>query len=251
LIVDIESGQRQGSGLGPDRPQRPPAERGKPIGRRVVLGILGLGAVGVATGSRVQRGIDAALKPLSDTAVGSLGTGGGGWELYTITGGYPSPPRDYKLQVGGLVKQRLALSVDDLEALPPTRMTKTFQCVTGWSVDDVHWIGVSLTALLARAGMSQRAKQIRFTSFDGLDTESLTVEQAHQSGAIVAYSMLGAPVTKEHGGPVRLYVPGMFGYKSLKWLSGIYAVEKAPIGYWEQNGYPVNAWITGKPPSDG
>ena len=71
------------------------------------------------------------------------------------------------------------------------------------------------------------ASAFRLTSFDGLYTESLTIEQARQSGAIVAYSMLGAPVTREHGGPVRLYVPDMFGYKSIKWLSRIELVTRA------------------------
>ena len=60
--------------------------------------------------------------------------------------------------------------------------------------------------------------------------------------------MLGAPVTREHGGPVRLYVPEMFGYKSIKWLSRIELMTNAKPGYWEQNGYPVNAWITGHAP---
>ncbi len=87
------------------------------------------------------------------------------------------------------------------------------------------------------------------TSFDGVYTETLTLAQAHESGAIVAYEMLGAPVTRDHGGPVRLYVPGMFGYKSIKWLSGIEAVDSIEPGYWEQNGYPVDAWIDGHPPA--
>ena len=62
---------------------------------------------------------------------------------------------------------------------------------------------------------------------------------------IVAYRMLGAPVTVEHGGPVRLYVAPMFGYKSLKWLSAIRVENQVIPGFWEQNGYPVNGWIDG------
>jgi DMSO/TMAO reductase YedYZ molybdopterin-dependent catalytic subunit len=214
-----------------------------------MLGILGLGAVGVVTGESMQNGLDALLKPLQSSGLASLLPGGGGFEIYTVTSGYPSPPPNYKLKVGGMVDHDLALSVDDLMALPATRLDKKFQCVTGWSVNDVHWVGVSLTDLAAKAGLSDKAGAFAFTSFDGVYTESMTVEQAHQSGAIVAYSMLGKPVTKEHGGPVRLYVPGMFGYKSIKWLSGIYGVKSLEYGYWEQNGYPVNAWINGSPPS--
>jgi DMSO/TMAO reductase YedYZ molybdopterin-dependent catalytic subunit len=232
---------------------RPPATpekiTGKPIGRRVLLGIIGLGAVGVVTGSAVQNGLDTVLTPLRESGLGSLVPGSGGFELYTITSGFPAAPADYRLEFGGLVEHPLSLTVDDLRALPATRLDRDFQCVTGWRVDNVHWVGVSLVALAARAGMTGKASSFRFTSFDGLYTETLTVAQAHQSGAIVAYEMLGAPVTRDHGGPVRLYVPSMFGYKSIKWLSGIEAVDSIEPGYWEQNGYPVDAWIDGHPPS--
>ena len=221
---------------------------GRPIGRRVVLGMLALGAAGVVAGAKVQSGVDAALAPLRASSLGGLIPGSGGFVIYTITDGYPAAPPGYRLKVGGLVQRPLALSVDDLRALPATRLDRTFQCVTGWTVDNVHWVGVSLLALAAHAGMTATATALRFSSFDGLYTESLTLAQARQSGAIVAYEMLGAPVTRQHGGPVRLYVPHMFGYKSIKWLSGIEAVSSFSPGYWEQNGYPSNAWISGHPP---
>jgi len=221
----------------------------KPIGRRAVLTILGLGALGIAFGERVQNGITGLLTPLRSSGLANLLPGGGSFVLYTVTGGYPAPPPDYHLTVDGMVDRPLKLSVADLEALPATRLTRNFQCVTGWVVDDVHWAGVRLTDLARHAGASSRATAFWFTSFDTVYTESLSMEQAEQSGAIVAYSMLGAPVAREHGGPVRLYVPGMFGYKSIKWLSGITLTDQLQLGYWELNGYPVNAWIAGHPPS--
>lgn len=223
--------------------------RGTPIGRRVLLGIVGLGALGVLVGRRVQNGVSSAINSLGGGGEAKLVPGGGGFIEYTITSGFPAPPPDYHLTVDGLVEHPLRLSVDDLRSLPAVHMTRTFQCVTGWRVPDVHWVGVRLTDLARRAGVKPGAIGYHFTSFDGLDTETLTLEQAEQSGAIVAYLMLGKPLTRGHGGPVRLYVPGMFGYKSIKWLSGISLVDRIVPGYWEQNGYPVNAWITGHPPS--
>ena len=97
----------------------------------------------------------------------------------------------------------------------------------------------------ARRGASPppAAKALYFTSFDGADTESLTFEQAGRDDVIVALQMLGAPVTHEHGGPVRLYVAPMFGYKSLKWLSGIQFTSEVVAGFWENNGYPVDAFF--------
>ncbi len=229
--------------------RRGASDDGAPVGRRVVLGLVGLGAVGVVTGSTVGRVVDEAVAPLRSAGVGAFLPSSGGFTIYTVTSGYPAPPADYRVRVGGLVSRPLALSVADLRTLPPTRLTSTFQCVTGWSVADVHWEGVALVDVLDRAGIHRDATSVRFASFDGAYTESLTLAQARQSGAIVAYSMLGAPVSRQHGGPVRLYVPGMFGYKSIKWLASVEAVRDAPPGYWEQNGYPIDAWIDGHPPA--
>lgn len=221
----------------------------KPIGRRTVLSLLGLGALGTLFGSHVQAGISSLLNSAGAGGVAGLLPGGGQFTIYTVTNGYPAGPADYRLRVEGLVQRPLSLTVADLHALPATRLTRDFQCVTGWEVTDVHWVGVRLLDLAERAGAHPAASAFRFTSFDGVYTESLTVDQARQTGALVAYSMLGAPVTREHGGPVRLYVPDMFGYKSIKWLSRIELVTHAEPGYWEQNGYPVNAWISGHAPA--
>ena len=214
-----------------------------------MLSLLGLGALGTLFGSNVQAGISSALDSLHAGGLASVLPGGGQFTIYTITSGYPAAPANYRLRVDGLVQNPLSLTVADLQSLPATRLARDFQCVTGWVVGDVHWVGVRLVDLAERAGVGPTASAFHFTSFDGLDTESLTIEQAHQTGAIVAYSMLGAPVTREHGGPVRLYVPDMFGYKSIKWLSRIELVTRAEPGYWEQNGYPVNAWISGHAPA--
>ena len=221
----------------------------KPIGRRTVLSLLGLGALGTVFGSQVQTGISSLLDSAHLGGLASILPGGGQFTIYTITDGYPAAPADYRLRVDGLVQRPLSLTVADLRSLPATRLTRNFQCVTGWEVGSVHWVGVPLLDLAERAGANPAATAFRFTSFDGLYTESLTIDQARETGAIAAYSMLGAPVTRPHGGPVRLYVPGMFGYKSIKWLSRIELVPHAEPGYWEQNGYPADAWISGPPPA--
>ncbi len=221
----------------------------KPIGRRTMLTVVGLGALGTLFGANVQSGITSVLNSVHAGSVASVLPGGGQFTIYTVTSGYPAAPKDYRLRVDGLVSRPLSLSIADLQSLPATRLTRDFQCVTGWVVTKVPWVGVRLVDLAAHAGAHPAATSFRLTSFDGVYTESLTVEQAHQTGAIAAYSMLDAPVTREHGGPVRLFVPDMFGYKSIKWLSRIELVTDAPPGYWEQNGYPVNAWISGHPPT--
>ena len=155
---------------------------------------------------------------------------------------------EYRLTVDGAVDRPATLDLADLrERLPQTALTRDFQCVTGWRVADVPWRGVKLADLLDRAGVQPGATHVRFWSFDGVYTETLTLEQAQRDDVLVAHQMLGKPVTREHGGPVRLYVAPMYGYKSLKWLERIEVVtaldEPTDPGYWESLGYDVDAWV--------
>jgi DMSO/TMAO reductase YedYZ molybdopterin-dependent catalytic subunit len=229
----------------PDRAVPPePAESAKrvAVGRRVFLGIGALGALGVVFGSSVQSFLGSAV----GTGLGGILPFGDRFRIYSITGTYPNISRKkYRLEVSGLVERPMTFTMQDLEAMPSTSFVKTFQCVTGWKVPDVHWEGVKLSDILASVGVKREAVALSFESYDHADSESLTLAQAQLPDVIVAYRMLGAPVTREHGGPVRLYVAPMFGYKSLKWLSAIRVVDKVEPGYWEFNGYPVNGWLDG------
>ena len=221
-------------------PERP--ERRINVGRRVFLGFTVLGALGVAFGNSAQN----VLGDVFGSGFAGLLPGGDRFRIYSITGSYPKISRKrYRLEVSGLVDRPTTFTMDDLEAMPKTSFTKDFQCVTGWRVTDVQWEGVKLADILTHVGVQPSAVAVSFDSYDHADTESLTLDQAHLSDVIVAYSMLGAPVTREHGGPVRLYVAPMFGYKSLKWLSGIRVVDRVEPGFWEQNGYPTNGWLDG------
>jgi hypothetical protein len=148
----------------------------KPIGRRTVLSLLGLGALGTLFGSHVQAGISSLLNAVDAGGIASLLPGGGQFTIYTVTDGYPAAPADYRLRVDGLVERPLSMTVADLQSLPATRLTRDFQCVTGWEVANVHWVGVRLVDLAERAGVSPAASAFQFTSFDGVYTESLTVE---------------------------------------------------------------------------
>jgi DMSO/TMAO reductase YedYZ molybdopterin-dependent catalytic subunit len=229
------------------RPEELPAKR-VAVGRRVFIGMAAIGAVGIAVGAKVQSALSGAV----GSGLGGLLPGGDDFRIYTITGSFPEISREqYRLSVDGLVDRPATFTLADLEAMPSTKLVKDFQCVTGWRVPDVHWEGVKLSHVLDTVGVRPTAVALSFDSYDGEDSESLTLDQARMPDVIVAYRMLGAPVTTEHGGPVRLYVAPMFGYKSLKWLSAIHVVDQVVPGFWEQNGYPVNGWIDGSTgPSD-
>ena len=211
------------------------------VGRRVVLGMLGLGTVGVLFGSRVQDLFERTLgrTPLSSVLPLSR------FRIYTVTGSFPSRSEaEYRLHVGGLVDRPVELTAADLRAMAPTHLTKDFQCVTGWRVSDVRWKGVRLVDLLDAAGVQAGAGGVRFFSFDGAYTESLTLDQARRDDVIVAYELEGKPISTAHGGPVRLYVAPMYGYKSLKWLEAVEVTGPNPEpGYWEVRGYDVDAWV--------
>jgi DMSO/TMAO reductase YedYZ molybdopterin-dependent catalytic subunit len=169
---------------------------------------------------------------------------GDNFRYYSVTGSVPvANPATYRLSVTGLVKTEQHYSLTDLAALPQTDIVADFQCVTGWRVLGVPWSGVRLSTILAAAGVTAEAKALRFVSFDGVYTESLTLDQARDPDMIVALRMLNAPVTHDHGGPVRLYAAPMYGYKSIKWLSEIQVVDRVEPGYWEGFGYAINGWV--------
>jgi DMSO/TMAO reductase YedYZ molybdopterin-dependent catalytic subunit len=209
--------------------------------------MLGLGAAGIVVGSKVQDVFSRVLQPVTaadPSGITSLIPAANHFRIYTVTGDLPQRgAADYTLKVGGLVDHPLQLTFADLQAMPPLRVVKDFQCVTGWRVPQVPWTGVRLSDLLDRAGVHADGHALTFTSFDGEYTESLTLDQARRSDVMVAYAMEDKPISSAHGGPVRLYVAPMYGYKSCKWLSEISVVPKVEAGYWEVRGYDVDAWI--------
>jgi len=220
---------------------------GKPVGRRVVLGVTALGALGVAFGARIESGLNGVLGTISShdpTGLTGLLPGGGGFQFYNVASSLPyRSDQDYKLTVDGLVDHPVTYSLADLQSLPQTTLVRDVQCVTGWRVPNTEFGGVLLSELLDRAGVKPEGKALRFTCFDGVYSESLTLAEARRSDVMVAHQMDKAPVTRDHGGPVRLYVAPMYFYKSAKWLSGITVTDSVMPGYWEHYGYDVEAWV--------
>jgi DMSO/TMAO reductase YedYZ molybdopterin-dependent catalytic subunit len=219
---------------------------GTPVGRRVFLGLAAFGLSGIVWGSKAADLMERLLAPVAvkdgSGLLGLLPTGR--FRIYSIVGSLPSrSTADWKLDVGGLAGAPYTIGYDDLLAMPAVELTKDFQCVTGWRVPGVKWKGVLLSDIVARAEPQPGATALWFESFDGAYTESLTLDEARRNDVIVAYQLDGKPISSAHGGPVRLYVAPMYGYKSLKWLQRISLVDKVQPGYWEQNGYDVDAWI--------
>jgi DMSO/TMAO reductase YedYZ molybdopterin-dependent catalytic subunit len=201
---------------------------GTPVGRRTVLGLVALGAVGVVTGHWVQEGLSRVLAPIElrdPTGLTALIPLGDTFRFYSVTGSVSvRTAATYSLDVSGLVTHARSYSLPELQALPQTSFVQDFQCVTGWRVPQVHWSGVRLADLLDLAQPTPQAT-------------------ARRGDVIVALRMLGRPVSHDHGGPVRIYAGGMYGYKSTKWLSGIELTQSEIPGYWEHRGYDVDGFI--------
>ncbi|MGW4079828.1 molybdopterin-dependent oxidoreductase [Streptomyces asiaticus] len=228
------------TGAGPDGD-------GTPVGRRLVLSMLGLGAGAMAAAPWLQGRLETALGAVADkdpTGVTGLLPNGGGFRYYSVTSSVPHKDADsYRLTVDGLVDKPGAYRLADLRALPQTRLVRDVQCVTGWRVPETPFEGVRLSALLDAAGVRRGAKAVRFTCFDGAYSESLTLDQARRPDVLVALKLRDKPLGHSHGGPVRLYVAPMYFYKSAKWLSGITVTDEVRPGYWEERGYDVDAWV--------
>jgi DMSO/TMAO reductase YedYZ molybdopterin-dependent catalytic subunit len=218
----------------PDSPRR--------YGRRVFLVTLAGGLTSLYWGKAAWDHMTGVVSPVASAIAPILPTGG--WRIYTISGSMPVfDPATWRLKIGGLVDQPVSLTYDQLRALPRVDQVSTFHCVTGWTVENVHWGGVRISDVLASAGPSVSAHALEFVSMEQPYVDYLTLHQASLHDVMLAYEMDGKPLPREHGAPVRLIIPQMYGYKNVKWLQAINLVPQEQLGYWEQLGYDQNAWV--------
>jgi DMSO/TMAO reductase YedYZ molybdopterin-dependent catalytic subunit len=222
---------------GPDVDEAQPRRYGRGLFLATVAGGLSSLVWGRTVWSRVSAQLQSAeqLVPLVPT---------GGWRIYTVSGSMPSFDRaTWRLHVGGLVETELDLDYAQLRALPRATQVSDFHCVTGWTVRNVRWRGVRLADVFARARPTASAHALRFTSAEVPYVDYLTMRQALLRDVMLAYEMDGKPLAREHGAPLRLVIPDMYGYKNVKWLSRIDLVPEAEAGYWENLGYDRDAWV--------
>ncbi|MDQ0219732.1 oxidoreductase [Peribacillus cavernae] len=177
----------------------------------------------------------------------SLEPAGGGakgeFRPYTVTEVPVFSTDNWNFRIDGLVNEKLAYNWKQFLNIPRTVQVSDFHCVTGWSVTNVTWEGILLKDFLKMTGIKENAKFVKFYSGDGTYTDSLTLDQAMMDDIIVAVLLDGKPISGEYGGPVRLVVPKMYAYKSVKWLDRIELIDKDHTGFWEERGYSKNAWV--------
>jgi DMSO/TMAO reductase YedYZ molybdopterin-dependent catalytic subunit len=153
---------------------------------------------------------------------------------------YSSVPRidleTWTLRVWGECDEPYSLTWGELLALPKQTVTSDIHCVTKWSRFDARFGGVPVSELLARARPRDVA---RYALVHGEPeyTTNLALSDLDRPENLIAYEADGAPLTAEHGGPVRLVVPHLYFWKSAKWVTGIQLLQEDYPGLWEQNGY--------------
>lgn len=215
----------------------------RPYGRRAFLAVTALGLSSLAWGRPVWDALSGVARPLQSALPEGL-VPSSGWRIYTVAATMPRfDPTTWRLWIDGLVEEPQIVSYDALRALPRAEQVSDFHCVTGWSVTNVHWAGVRFADLLGAARPLPSAAALDFTSSEQPYVDTLTLEQAGLADVMLAYEMDGRPLTRPHGAPVRVVIPGMYGYKSVKWVERITLVDRPRPGYWEQRGYDTDAWV--------
>lgn len=180
--------------------------------------------------------------PVSDPPEG--GGARGRFRVYSVVD--PMPVFDscnWEFKLYGLVDRPRTFTWEEFQALPRTVQVSHFHCVTGWSVYDVTWEGVKLSHLLELAGVQPAGKQLKLISGDGAYTSGIPLAVGQMEDVLLPYIMDGRPLATPLGGPVRLIIPGMYAYKSVKWLQAVEVVAEEHVGYWEALGYPSDAWL--------
>ncbi len=213
----------------------------EPIGRRAFIGLMIAGVAALFLGKDLLAWI------------GRLGgaQSSRGTEGFRINSVAPAPDfveDSWRLTVDGLFRKPLSLTFADFTALPQEEQTQDFYCVEGWGVADVVWKGVTVRELMGRAEIDPLATHLIFHSGDSAHyTDSLTIEEAMSPHTLLAHGLNGDPLIPGMGSPVRLIIPGKYGYKCVKWVVRVEAVVLGPggyLGYWEERGYSADATIS-------
>jgi DMSO/TMAO reductase YedYZ molybdopterin-dependent catalytic subunit len=145
-------------------------------------------------------------------------------------------PERWDLRVYGWVDSALTLSWKDFSALPRVRRFSDFHCVTRWSRFDNRWDGVALRELLKRVHPKPEATHVLVHAEQGF-TANAPLADLDREQVLLATHHDGEPLTAEHGYPLRLIIPHLYAWKSVKWVRSLEFLDHDAPGFWEQNGY--------------
>jgi DMSO/TMAO reductase YedYZ molybdopterin-dependent catalytic subunit len=145
-------------------------------------------------------------------------------------------PARWDFKIGGLVEKPVRLTWDEFSRLPQREFVSDFHCVTRWSRFDNHWRGVPVTEVLKLVGVKPEAHYVLVNAEQGY-TANLPLADFSRPESLFAFQHDGQPLAAEHGYPLRLIVPNLYAWKSVKWVRGFDLLPEDQPGFWEQNGY--------------
>ncbi|AQU75193.1 MULTISPECIES: sulfite oxidase-like oxidoreductase [Priestia] len=143
---------------------------------------------------------------------------------------------EWTLRVFGLVDKEVTLSYQDILDMPQTTVKCDIHCVTRWTRLDNEFTGVLFTDFLKAIGVKLKSEYIMLHG-DNDYTSNIEVEDLLRDDILLAHSFNGEPLTAKHGYPLRLVVPHLYFWKSVKWLRGFEVIDENHPGFWEQNGF--------------
>ena len=152
-------------------------------------------------------------------------------------GGIPTIDlRTYILSVGGLVEKDYRFSWQEILAMPKSKISCRLTSVSGWSVR-ADWEGIQWDDFLKCISVRPEANHVRFGTIERGYTTVVRCKDLENPRVLLAYGVNGAPIELEYGGPLRMVIPNLWGYKSCKWLGQIDFIDQMEGGYWEDRGY--------------
>ena len=153
---------------------------------------------------------------------------------------YGSVPRfdesQWDFKISGEVAAPLRLSWKEFLALPQSEVTSDFHCVTRWSRLDNRWTGVLFSEVLKLVEPTAAARHVLVLAEEGYSS-NIPLADLRRPDVLFAHAHDGEPLSAEHGGPLRLIVPHLYAWKSVKWVRGFLLLNEERLGFWERNGY--------------
>jgi DMSO/TMAO reductase YedYZ molybdopterin-dependent catalytic subunit len=142
----------------------------------------------------------------------------------------------WTFRIDGLVEKPVTLSWEQFQALPRSKRFNDIHCVTRWTKLDNTWEGVPVSEVLKLATPKSGASHVLIHAEQGF-TANLALTDLNREENIFAFKHDGEELSHEHGWPLRLVVPHLYFWKSVKWVRGLEFLDHDVPGFWEQNGY--------------
>jgi DMSO/TMAO reductase YedYZ molybdopterin-dependent catalytic subunit len=147
---------------------------------------------------------------------------------------------EWRLDINGEVENPLTLSFSDLMELKQTTQICDVHCVTRWTLLDSRWQGISMKTIMELVQVKKGAGFVIFEATGGY-TSSIPLHEAYKDNVLLAHGFFDQPLPHDHGAPLRVLIPDLYFYKSVKWLQRIRFVIADEPGYYESHGYSNSA----------